>query len=186
MGRRAIFLDRDGVLNVGVHGDYIRSVSQFEWLPRAREAVAALTQMGWPVIVVTNQSGIARGLYTMADVQAITARMMDDLEKAGGTITSVYVCPHRSEDGCCCRKPLPGLLIRAAADLDLDLSGSLMIGDSEIDMRAGRAAGCRVLAVASGLAPRESIAKWPTRPDGVYDDLLEAVEWIRAHETDCG
>lgn len=186
MSRRAIFLDRDGVLNVAVQGDYIRSVAQFRWLPGAIEAVAALTAMGWPIVVVSNQSGIARGLYTMAEVEQINARMRDDLKRAGGVLTAIYICPHRSEDSCPCRKPAPGLLTQAASDLDLDLNGSIMVGDSEIDMLAGRAAGCRVLAVASGLTTRDGITRWAARPDEVFDDLLEAVEWIRAHETDRG
>lgn len=186
MSRRGIFVDRDGVLNVGVHGDYIRSVSQFEWLPGSQEAVADLSRAGWPVVVVTNQSGIARGLYTEADLDTINSKMRDDIGRLGGTLTGIYVCPHRSEDACSCRKPLPGLLTQAASDLEIDLPGSIMIGDSEIDMKAGQAAGCRVFAVASGLTSRAGIAKWSAIPDRVFDDLLKAVEWIKAHETDRG
>lgn len=184
MPRPAIFLDRDGVLNVGFHGDYIRDVSQFQWLAGARDGVAALSRAGWPIVVVTNQSGVARGLYTLEDVESIHSRMLADLAADGGAVEAVYVCPHRPEDACDCRKPLPGMLLRAARELGLDLPRSVFIGDAETDMSAGRAAGCRVLAVTTGLATPDEIAQWMPAPERVFDTLTEAAEWINAHGMD--
>ncbi len=181
MSRPAVFLDRDGVLNVVLRGDYVRSMAQFEWLPGALEAIARLTAAGWPVVVVTNQSGIAKGLYTRADLEGIHEAMRRELEEHGGRVAAFYHCPHRDEDACDCRKPLPGMLLRAARDLDLDLSRSFFVGDSEIDMQAGRAAGCRVLAVTTGLFSADEVARWTPAPERVFRGVLEAAEWL---ETD--
>ncbi|HEY3413865.1 MAG TPA: D-glycero-beta-D-manno-heptose 1,7-bisphosphate 7-phosphatase [Armatimonadota bacterium] len=178
MPRPAIFLDRDGVINVGVKGDYIRNVSQLRWLPGVPQAVAALSNAGWPIVVITNQSGIARGLYTMTDVSEIHQRIRSVIQQAGGDITAFYVCPHRDEDRCACRKPLPGMLSQAARDYDLDLAHSFFIGDTEIDARAGRAAGCAVITVATGLTPAEEVKRWPSPPDHIFNSLMEAAEWI--------
>lgn len=184
MPRPAIFLDRDGVINVGVHGDYIRNVSQFQWLPGVPQAIAGLSKAGWPIVVVTNQSGIARGLYTMADVNEIHQRIRSEVQQHGGDITAFYVCPHRNEDNCACRKPLPGLLVQASRDYDLDPSRSYFIGDTEIDARAGRAAGCAVITVTSGLTPVEDVKRWASPPDHLFNTLMEAAEWTCAHGSD--
>ena len=184
MPRPAIFLDRDGVINAAVHGDYIRNVSQFRWLPGVPDAIAALWIAGWPVVVITNQSGIARGLYTMADVNEIHRRVRSGVQQAGGDITAFYVCPHRNEDGCVCRKPLPGMLVQAARDYDLDLTRSHFIGDTEIDARAGRAAGCAVITVTTGLTPAEDVKRWPSPPAHMFSTLMEAAEWINACGSD--
>jgi D-glycero-D-manno-heptose 1,7-bisphosphate phosphatase len=176
----AIFLDRDGVLNVVDKGYYVRNRDEMVWLPGAAEAVGRLTQADWRIIVITNQSGIGRGFYTRQDVEAIHAAMEEAILKYGGRFEALYVCPHTDMDGCDCRKPMPGMLRCAAEDLGVDLPGSYFVGDSETDTLAGRAAGCRAIAVASGMSTREEIARWAIAPDGVYASLAEATDAILA------
>lgn len=177
-GRAAVLLDRDGVLNVVRRGEYTYRWEQFQWLPGAREAVARLTRDGWPVVVITNQSGVGRGLYTGNDVDDIHNRMGRELEQLGGRIEAFYFCPHTDEDACECRKPRPGLLHRAAQDLGLDMARCFFVGDTASDMEAGRAAGCRVLAVTSGLSTAEEIARWSPAPERVFDSVLDAAIWL--------
>jgi D-glycero-D-manno-heptose 1,7-bisphosphate phosphatase len=132
----AVFLDRDGVLVRDVH--YLRTPSQVEILPGVAPALRALEERFY-LIIATNQSGIARGFFTEADLLAIHAEIVLRLREAGARIDAFYYCPHLV--GCDCRKPAPGLLLRAKADWGLDLAGSAMIGDSARDVEAGRAAG---------------------------------------------
>lgn len=176
--RRAIFLDRDGVLNVVLRGGYVKNAGEMEWLPGAAEAVARLSASGRPVVVITNQSGIARGLYSAADVEEIHAEMQRVVSGLGGELAGLYYCPHAEQDACECRKPLPGLLRRAADDLGVDLAGSVFVGDSETDAVAGGAVGCLTVAVASGLNTMEDIAAWKTRPDAAFPSLADAVDAI--------
>jgi D-glycero-D-manno-heptose 1,7-bisphosphate phosphatase len=139
-----VFLDRDGTINVKApEGDYVKSWDQFEFLPGAADAVRALRDAGRRVVIVTNQRGIALGRMTEEDLADIHVRMLE----VTGPVDAIYHCPH--DDGeCDCRKPLPGMLERAAAELPgVDLSRSVMIGDSESDMQAGRAVGARCIRI---------------------------------------
>lgn len=147
--RPAIFVDRDGVLNVN-RPDYVKSPAEVEFIPGALAAVARATRAGWPVVVITNQSIIGRGLVTAASVAEINALIEQQIEAAGGRLAGVYVCPHAPTQVCDCRKPLPGLLHQAAEALGLDLSASVMIGDAVSDAQAGLAAGTRAILVSSG------------------------------------
>jgi D-glycero-D-manno-heptose 1,7-bisphosphate phosphatase len=149
MSRPAIFLDRDGVINYD-RSAYVKCWDEFELLPGAPAALAALAELGWPVIVVTNQAGIGRKLTTAAAVEDVNARLVVALNEAGGRIDLVLYCPHRPEDGCACRKPQPGLLLTAAERLDLDLERSYLIGDAESDILAGQRAGCQTVLVLTG------------------------------------
>jgi D-glycero-D-manno-heptose 1,7-bisphosphate phosphatase len=146
-GRVTIFLDRDGVINHKREGDYVRSWRDFEFLPKAREALALLTKAGYRTIIVTNQRGIARGLMTEADLAEIHRRMIADVASAGGAIVAIYHCPH-DIGACSCRKPELGLFLQARRDFpDLDLSSAALIGDSASDMAAGDRLGCRTILV---------------------------------------
>src|SRR4051794_28689346 len=138
--RPTVFLDRDGTINVKApEGDYVKSPEEFDFLPGAVEAIGALREAGRRIVVVTNQRGIARGLMTEDDLAAIHARMLE----ATGPLDAIYHCPH--DDGQCdCRKPKPGMLLRAAADLGLRLEDAVTVGDSDSDMQAGTAAGTRL------------------------------------------
>jgi D-glycero-D-manno-heptose 1,7-bisphosphate phosphatase len=139
--RPAVILDRDGVLNRRMpRAEYVRSWKDWAWLPGAREALHRFATAGYRIIVVTNQAGIARGAMTETDLHAIHARMTAEAEAAGGRIDAVYHCPHDWDAGCACRKPRPGMLLRAQRDFDLDLSRVTFVGDDERDGEAAAAA----------------------------------------------
>jgi len=157
---RAAFLDRDGVINID-HG-YVWRIEDFEFVPGVREAAADLVRLGFAIVVITNQAGIARGMYTEADFFKLTTWMRGRFAEAGVTLAGVYHCPHHPTEGvgawrvnCNCRKPAPGMLLAAARDLRLDLANSVIFGDKCDDMRAGRAAGVglRIFLGKDGLAP---------------------------------
>lgn len=142
--RRAAFLDRDGVLNRrAAPSDYVKSPGEFVWLPGAREGVLRLNREGWLVLVVTNQRGIARGLMSEQDLEAIHAKAQRELREIGARVDGFYHCPHGDEDACACRKPEPGLILRAARDFHVDLGASFLIGDDDRDSEAARRAGVR-------------------------------------------
>ena len=139
-----MFLDRDGTLNVRPHEhQYLTSARDFVWLPKAPKGVAQLARQGFVLTVVSNQRGVARGLVTSSALRAIEQRIQRDLAAHECTIDAFRYCFHDDEDACRCRKPKPGMIVDLALELDLDLGRSWVIGDSESDVRAGVAAGCR-------------------------------------------
>ena len=121
--------------------DYVKSPAEFEWLAGAREGVLRLNREGWLVLVVSNQRGIARGLMRAADVEAIHARALRELAELGARVDAFYYCPHGDEDACACRKPQPGLILRAGRDWDVDLAASFLVGDDPRDIEAAERAG---------------------------------------------
>ncbi len=144
--RRAAFIDRDGVLNVD-HG-YVYKREDFQWLPGAVDALHQLQQAGWALVVVTNQSGVARGLYTFEQMQALHDSITAELRSEGITLTGIYACPHHPEGTvtaykqvCECRKPRPGLILQATQEHRLQLDASVLFGDKSSDIAAGRYAG---------------------------------------------
>ena len=141
--RGAIFLDRDGVINVNAAPhEYVTDRKDFVFIPGVLEALALLAQhQERKIVVVSNQPGIGKGLVTCQKVDDLHTWMQNRISEEGGWTDGVYVCPHRPTDGCACRKPRPGLLIQAAKDLDIDLSKSVMVGDTGHDLQAGWAAG---------------------------------------------
>jgi histidinol-phosphate phosphatase family protein len=182
---RTVFLDRDGVINEEL--DLLTTPDEFRLLPGAAEAVARLNAAGMTVIVVTNQSVVARGLCSPAGLEAIHDRMRERLALAGARVDAVYFCPHHPEthhrDGgdpalrvaCNCRKPAPGMLLRAAREHDIDLAAAVMVGDRVTDVLAARRAGVRSILVGSRpLSPTDP------RPDARADSLSEAVDLLLA------
>jgi D-glycero-D-manno-heptose 1,7-bisphosphate phosphatase len=172
--RRAVFLDRDGVLNRAVVRDRRphppASAADVEILPGVPEACAGLREDGFVLVVVTNQPDIARGQQGVDEVEAIHEALRRRLD-----VDAIYVCPHDDGDGCACRKPLPGLLLRAAVEHGIDVSASFMVGDRWRDVEAGSRAGCRTVFIDYAYdEPR------PPRPDAVARGLPEASAWIRA------
>jgi len=142
--KRAAFLDRDGVINrKPPEGQYVTRWEEMEFLPGVPAAISLLTQAGFCVLTVSNQRCVAKGLLTAIELESIHNRMCRELAKTGAVITEVYYCPHEEQPPCGCRKPSPGMLFRAALEHEIDLKASWMIGDSEIDIQAGRSAGCR-------------------------------------------
>jgi len=143
-----VILDRDGVLNHRPpKAHYVTRPDEFHWLPGALEALRLFRDAGWRVVVVSNQAGVARGIMTQSDLDAVSDAMLADAEAAGGHIDRVYVCPHGWDSGCDCRKPKPGMLFSAQRDLHLDLTRTYFIGDDERDAQAARAASARPILV---------------------------------------
>jgi D-glycero-D-manno-heptose 1,7-bisphosphate phosphatase len=183
MAEPAAFIDRDGVINE--ERGYVHRIEDFVLLPGALRGLSALQSAGYPLVVVTNQSGIGRGLYSEADYEALTRHMTATLHAAGIQLRGVYHCPHHPSVAapsividCDCRKPHPGLLVRAARELGLDLARSVLVGDKLSDIQAGRRAGLRTcVLVRSGhaLTPQEEEAA-----DACLPGLDEAAAWIVA------
>lgn len=177
--RPAVFLDRDGTLNVEKH--YLHRVEDWEWIPGCVAAIRGLNQAGVPVFVVTNQAGIARGLYTEHDLARLHDFVQADLATAGARIDGFYHCPHHPEFAsridCECRKPRPGMLTRAAGDHRIDLARSWMIGDRETDLEAARACGANPILVETGYGTRTRlllqtpVACFPTAAQAIANIL---------------
>jgi D-glycero-D-manno-heptose 1,7-bisphosphate phosphatase len=138
----AIFIDRDGVINCRRPGDYVLEWSQFVFTPGIRPALHKLSTLGLPMIVISNQAGVGRGLLDLPGLREITTQMFQTLAADGTVLSAAYYCPHTPDEDCVCRKPKPGLLYKAAEDFNVDLSRSIFIGDSNTDVQAARAAGC--------------------------------------------
>ncbi len=135
-----LFLDRDGVLNRRIVDDYVRKWEDWEWLPGVLDSMKTLAEIFGTIVIVTNQRGIARGLYSEGDLAEIHAKMKTDIETAEGKIDSIYFCPHDRDEGCDCRKPKPGPLLQAVeAHPNIDLEKSILVGDSVSDMEAANA-----------------------------------------------
>lgn len=151
-GRRGpgIFFDRDGVINERVWGGYVTHWTGFHFVDGMVPVLRTLSRLHLPMIVVSNQSGVNRGLLSQRGLRQITSRFVDVLARHGARIDAVYYCPHTDEDRCSCRKPKPGLLLAAARDYRIDLSRSVMIGDEPSDMEAAAAAGCRGILLDQG------------------------------------
>ena len=146
--RRAVFLDRDGVINVkAAEGEYITRWEDFQFLPGVAEAIASLNQTQFLVIVVSNQRGVAKGCMTLEALEEIHMRMLSQLADSKARIDAIYYCPHDAAISCRCRKPAPGMLLQAAKDHAIDLRTSWMVGDSDSDLLAGKNAGCRTVRV---------------------------------------
>jgi D-glycero-D-manno-heptose 1,7-bisphosphate phosphatase len=148
---KLIILDRDGTINED-RDDFVKAPDEWVPVPGALEAIARLNHAGWHTVIATNQSGLARGLFDMAALNAIHARMNRELAALGGRIDAVFFCPHGPDDGCRCRKPLPGLIEMIAERYGMDLREVHLVGDSLRDLQAGVAVGCRSHLVRTGKA----------------------------------
>lgn len=146
--KKAIFLDRDGVINKK-KSDHVKSVEEFQIFPFAIEAIKKINQLGFLVIIITNQSAINRGLMTHHDLDTIHQELQKSLKKNSGYVDAFYYCPHRSDENCTCRKPKSGLIKKAIDDFGINIENSWVIGDSEIDMEAGKSINCKTLKVDS-------------------------------------
>ena len=157
MSRHAVFLDRDGTINV--EKEYLHKIEDWEWIPGAINAIAALKKAGFLVIVITNQAGIARGYYDEAAMTNLHMRINMELGKHGAAIDGFYHCPHHPEFGetreCECRKPMPGMIYKAKHDFDIDLAASWFVGDKASDIQAGLAAGVKSILVLTGYGKEE-------------------------------
>jgi len=170
-----IILDRDGVINEDSDG-YIKSPEEWRPLPGSLEAIARLHRAGWRVVIATNQSGIARGLFDLDTLMRIHEKMHRRVRDAGGLIDAVFFCPHGPDDNCTCRKPKPGLFHDIAKRLRIDLRGTPAIGDSLHDLQAARAAGARPVLVRTGKGARTLTHPELDADVPVFDDLASAVD----------
>jgi D-glycero-D-manno-heptose 1,7-bisphosphate phosphatase len=179
-----VFLDRDGTINV--EKEYLHRIEDFEFLPVVPKAIRRLNNAGYSVIVVTNQSGIARGYYGEEDVERLHRHLQSELAGYGAVIDAFYFCPHHPEQGigdykieCGCRKGAPGMLLQAAFDHELDLGSSWMVGDTLVDIEAGLLAGCRSILVLTGHGRLEKGKLGALRERTlVASDLMAAVDLI--------
>jgi D-glycero-D-manno-heptose 1,7-bisphosphate phosphatase len=186
--RPAVFIDRDGTLTEEV--GYVNHPARLALLPRSAEAIRRLNGAGVAAVVVTNQAGIARGYFSEDVLHAVNDAMVEQLKRAGAHLDGLYVCTHHPTEGeppyravCDCRKPRPGLLLRAAAELGLDLRASTMVGDKASDLVPAARVGARGVLVLTGYGLGEweyRRATFPVQPDHVAGDLLDAVEWALA------
>lgn len=187
---KTVFLDRDGVINRNPPNmGYVRRWSEFSFIPNARKAIRELTQNGYRIIVVTNQAGIGRGLFSEENLTDIHSRMVSEIVEAGGRIDAVYYCPHHPNAGCECRKPKPGMLTRAGREHNIELSNTYLIGDSKTDIEAGQRAGTKTLLVLTGLGQESYHHYINTKPCGdpnkngyhpekIFTNLYTATRWL--------
>lgn len=174
----ALLFDRDGVINERIFGAYVTKWSEFKFINGIAEVLASLSALGLPMIIVSNQAGVGKGLVSENSLKEITHHFVADLAARGARIDAVYYCPHRPDDRCVCRKPAPGLLTRAAADWSLDLRSSVLIGDSESDLAAAKAVQCPSIlfsSLASAAAPSRAASGQLPRS---ADTLVSAVRLL--------
>lgn len=180
----AVFIDRDGTINVDV--DFLSSPQQLQIIPRSAEAIRELNELNIPVIVITNQSGIARGLYSEEDLQVVHQAMDSMLRTSNASILAYYYCPHHPTDGvapyvkdCECRKPKAGMLLNAKAKYGFDLRRSFVVGDKCIDVETGKSVGAVSIQVATGYGAAEKDGCSDIR-DYYAEDLYDAVQFIKS------
>ncbi|MFH1853840.1 MAG: D-glycero-beta-D-manno-heptose 1,7-bisphosphate 7-phosphatase [Candidatus Omnitrophota bacterium] len=180
---KAIFLDRDGVINRDPgFGDYIKSWDEFEFLPDAIESIKKLNKNGYEIFVISNQAGVGKGLYSQEALGEITKNMLGEIESQGGKIRSVMYCTHRTDAGCDCRKPKTGMIKKVTKGLDIDFKNTYFIGDSRLDVGAGKNMGCKTILLLTGKEDIETVNDWPYKPDFIKKDLKEAVKWVLKDE----
>ncbi len=179
MPERAVFLDRDGVIIEDT--GYIDSTKRVVFRPKVAEELKKLKEKGFLLVIVTNQSGVARGYFSEKTLRKINKSLVEKLKEEGVEIDAVYYCPHHPEGKikeyafpCSCRKPQPGMIIQAARDLNLDVQASFLIGDSERDILAGQAAGCKTILLKEG----KGELNLKVKADKVVESLKQAVEFI--------
>jgi len=183
--RRAVFLDRDGTINVEV--GYLSKREDFVLIEGAADAIKLLNDAGFLVVVVTNQSGVARGYFTEDDVMAVNDKMLFELNVAGAFVDAVYYCPHHPDFGgekygidCDCRKPNVGMIVKAQEKFEIDISESFVVGDHKGDIELGKNAGAKTIHVLTGHGEEEGkkLAEAGIVPDCTSENLLSAVQYI--------
>jgi len=176
---KVIFLDRDGVINRDPGGgDYIKSWKEFEFLPGSIEAIKKLNKHHYEIFIISNQAGVGRGLFSQEALDDITKNMLKEIERKGARITSVTYCTHRKEQGCDCRKPGTGMIKKVTKGLEIDFKNTYFVGDSKLDVGAGKNMGCKTILLLTGKEDPADVKNWKEAPDFIKRDLEEAVEWV--------
>jgi histidinol-phosphate phosphatase family protein len=173
--RKAVFLDRDGVLNVYLPGDYAKTPEELVLLPGVGEAVLKLRAAGYLTILISNQQGVAKGLMTPSDLDAVTQKL-----RAEVVLDAVYYCPHLKSEECACRKPKPGMLLQAAREHQIDLASSVFIGDTPTDAQAAHAVGIDFVLVLTGQT--KTAEGFLPAPTATASNLAKAAEWVLARQ----
>ena len=179
MKNKAVFVDRDGTINVDVH--YLDDPDKFEMYPGVQIGMKKLQENGFKIIVITNQSGIARGYFTEEQLSHIHERMKQEFQMFNVTLDGIYYCPHHPNDECNCRKPNTGLFEKAIAEHDIDVKKSYMLGDKILDIGAGKKIGVRTVLIPEPHVREDFLSQkneWEHHPDYIADDFKDAVEWI--------
>ena len=184
--RRAVFMDRDGTVSDEV--GYLNHVSRLRVYPWSASAIRAINDAGLLAVLVTNQAGVARGYFPEAMILDVHAQLVEELAAEGATLDAIYYCPHHPTAGeppyradCDCRKPRPGMLLKAASEHDVDLASSYVVGDKYSDVQLAHAVGAAGVLVMTGYGRGEFAyerASWPRAPEHVADTLEDAVSWI--------
>ncbi|HMA62042.1 MAG TPA: D-glycero-beta-D-manno-heptose 1,7-bisphosphate 7-phosphatase [bacterium] len=187
MMNRAVFLDRDGTLNYDSK-DYVKSVEEFKIFKNTPAAIRKLTDAGFLIIVITNQSGISRGYFSEEELERMHQKLRQKVDEAGGRIDAIYYCPHHPDDNCNCRKPGPENINKAAKRFDINLANSYFIGDSKKDIVAGKKAGCKTVLVKTGIKDysEKAIQNWEIQPDSIFSDILGAAKMITGQHSEDG
>jgi heptosyltransferase-2 len=176
-----VFLDRDGTLNYDP--GYLKSAAELRMLPGVTAALARLKAAGARLVVITNQSGIARRFLTLKDLEAVHARLQGILEQGDAALDAIYFCPHHPDDGCRCRKPGTAMIERAVSELQLDLKRSYLVGDHIRDVQLARNVGAKAVLLASGRVDAQALERLKAEqaePDVIVASMAEAAEWILA------
>lgn len=184
--KKMIFIDRDGVINKDPGGwtehNYVTRWEDFKFLRGAKNGLKKLCDNGYGIVIISNQAGVSKGYYSEEKLHDINSRMLKEIEKVGGRITKTYYCVHQDSDKCDCRKPKTGLLKRAEREMGVTAAGSYFIGDGRVDVEAGKSAGLQTILVLSGKTALEAVDEWKVKPDYIFKDLMEAVNYICSNQ----
>ncbi|MCB9771388.1 MAG: HAD family hydrolase [Candidatus Omnitrophica bacterium] len=182
MSEKIVFLDRDGVINeFPGNGNYVTKLKEFHFIPGSLEALKRLKDHGFTVFVVSNQAGVGKGIYSQDKLDRITERMHKVVNASGGQIKKAFYCTHTTQEGCDCRKPGIGSIKAALSMMKKPIGDAVkayFVGDTEVDVTAGKNAGCKTIFVLSGMNDRDVVSTWKVRPDYTVKDLLAATDII--------
>lgn len=174
-GKRFVLLDRDGTIIFDKH--YLSDPDEVQLLPGAAQGLRRMRELGFGIIVVSNQSGVGRGYFDLDSVAAVTARLRELLRVEGVELDGAYFCPHAPEENCDCRKPAPGMLLRAAEEHGFDPAACVVVGDKACDVKLGKNAGAKAVLVATGKGEKE---RGKCSPDHFAKDLADVADWLAA------
>ncbi|MBL7158810.1 MAG: HAD-IIIA family hydrolase [Candidatus Omnitrophica bacterium] len=180
--KKIIFIDRDGVINKDPGGwvetSYVTRWEDFIFLPGSPEALKKLCDAGYGIVIISNQGGVSKGFFTEERLAEINSKMLRALREKGVAIKKVYYCIHQASDNCECKKPKTGLFEKAEKELRIKAAGNYFIGDGKMDVEAGSKAALKTVLVLSGKTNVEMLRDWDVKPDYIFDNLAEAVDFI--------